>query len=287
MSIHDKLLFGKTGYETAVERIRAFCTSKRVLCAFSGGKDSQACYHLLEDSGVDFHAEYSVTRFEPPELIRFIRANYPDVTFRRAYKKSLIDEIKTRGLPNRWARWCCNPKHVKTEGYDIAVIGIRWDESAKRRESWRMFGYKQDKTAYLCPIVNWSTKDVWEFLGDRPHCSLYDEGFKRIGCVCCPLASNKIESDALRWPKTAAMLRKGADAFVQRMRERDFVTAAGKNCASWYASENPEGEYWNRWVKSGQTSKPADSFFEDQEGDCLFSGSGFSESDGNEESEVQ
>ena len=37
-------------------------------------------------------------------------------------------------------------------------------------------------------------QDVWEFLNDVvkvPHCSLYDEGWHRIGCIGCPMSSRK------------------------------------------------------------------------------------------------
>lgn len=46
----------------------------------------------------------------------------------------------------------------------------------------------------ISPIINWSEHDVWEFLNDVvsvPHCSLYDEGWKRIGCIGCPMSSRK------------------------------------------------------------------------------------------------
>lgn len=284
MSIHDKFLDGSTLYEKTLDRIRTFCDGKRVLCAFSGGKDSQACYHLLEDAGVTFHAEYSITRFEPPELLRFIRQHYPSVTFRRCYKKSLVDDIESNGLPNRWARWCCKAKHAKTAGYDLAVIGIRWEESPRRRDTWRMFGTKPDKTPYLCPICDWSTDDVWEYLADRPHCSLYDQGFHRIGCVCCPLSPASMAGEAVKWPKTAAMLKIGASKFVDKMRRQGFVTSTGKPCADWCKAASPEDEYFARWIATGQTQKPisADVMAED---DCLFAGTGFSEADGREDEE--
>lgn len=46
----------------------------------------------------------------------------------------------------------------------------------------------------ISPIINWSERDVWEFLNDVvsvPHCSLYDDGWKRIGCIGCPMSSRK------------------------------------------------------------------------------------------------
>lgn len=212
MSIHDRDLFtGRDKVQTAIERIRTFCDGKKTLVAFSGGKDSQVCYHLCEEAGIDFDAQYSITRFEPPELIEFIRENYPKVTFRRAYRMPLVDEIEMIGLPNRWFRWCCAAKHKKTEGYDIAVIGVRAAESSRRAANWRTFGQKKDRSYYVCPVFEWTDSDVWEYLNGRglPHCRLYDEGFKRIGCVCCPLAPTKMRSDAARWPKTAEMLYVG------------------------------------------------------------------------------
>lgn len=294
MSIFDRDLFsGLNKVETALERIRTFCASpKRVLIAFSGGKDSQVCYHLCEEIWRErerererFTAQYSVTRFEPPELISFIREHYPDVVWRRAYKKDLIHDIELHGLPNRWTRWCCQSKHLKTEGYDITIIGIRAFESAKRRDTWRMFGTKPNGENCLCPIIDWTDKDVWEYLDSRKieHCKLYDEGYDRIGCVMCPLISqSKRKKDLIRYPKTVAMLRKGANMYVERMRKQGFTTKTGKPCTDWCKAVSPEDEFWNRWAYTGQTAKNVKEMSGEDDSDqqCLFAGSGFSETDG-------
>jgi phosphoadenosine phosphosulfate reductase len=276
MSIHDPGLFGMSKHETAIERIRTFCEGQTVLCAFSGGKDSQCCYHLLEESGVEFHAEYSITRFEPPELMQFIRQHYPEVTFRRAFKRNLIADIEYHGLPNRWARWCCEAKHCKTDGYSMTLIGVRAEESANRKANWRMVGRTQQSgRSYLCPIIDWTTEDVWQYLGNRPHCSLYDEGQKRIGCVCCPLNPGHMKADAERWPKTAAVLRKGADAFIARMRSMGWTNKRGNPCPDWCEADNPEEEFWQRWLENGHTQH----ITEPEELPCLFEGTGFSNAD--------
>lgn len=49
------------------------------LC-FSGGKDSQVIYALAKMAGVKFHAYYNITTVDPPELVYFIRKEYPEVT---------------------------------------------------------------------------------------------------------------------------------------------------------------------------------------------------------------
>lgn len=262
---------------TAIKRIRQFCAGKRVLVAFSGGKDSQACYHLCKDAGVPFHAEMSVTRFEPPEQIAFIREHYPDCTFRRAYKMLLVDEIEYRGLPNRWARWCCDCKHVKTDGYDISLVGVRAQESPARRASWRMFGQKPDKTWYLCPVFDWTADDVWAYLNSRgiPHCSLYDEGFKRVGCVCCPLAATRKRRDWERWPKTARMLYLGFLKHWRKAEANGFLTSTGKkmHLAEWACPRDA----FVQWLRTGSVRKD----YKPEMGNipCVFEGTGFSEAD--------
>lgn len=53
--------------------------------------------------------------------------------------------------------------------------------------------YRTRKTL-VNPIIDWTDDEVWEFLNDIakvPHCCLYDEGFTRIGCIGCPMASDK------------------------------------------------------------------------------------------------
>ena len=284
MSIQDvDLIERKTKLDIAIARIKNFCKGKKTLVAFSGGKDSQVCYHLCKDAGIQFVAQYSITRFEPPELVRFIREHYPDVTFRRAYKRSLVEEIGYYGLPNRWFRWCCKAKHVKTPGFDITVVGVRAEESPRRKANWRTFGRKHDGEWYVCPIFDWTESDVWEYLNGKglPHCSLYDEGFRRIGCVCCPLATQHMRSDAERWPKTAAILYVGHLKNWQKAIINDGKTKTGRfyKMLEW---GNPRAAFDN-WLDTGMTIKKEAGGQDDEP--CLFAGTGFSESDGNNELE--
>lgn len=67
--------------------------------------------------------------------------------------------------------------------------------------------YRTRKTL-VNPIVDWDEEDVWDFLNDLgvKHCSLYDEGFKRLGCIGCPLSGSKhMIRDFERWPKYKEM----------------------------------------------------------------------------------
>lgn len=273
----------------AIALLHEHCDGKRVLCAFSGGKDSQCCYHLLKEAGIPFDAQYSITRFEPPELLAFIREHYPDCKFRRAYKRTLIEDIEKRGLPVMWSRWCCDAKHAKTPGYDVVVIGIRAHESAKRARNWSAHGVKHDGQRYLCPVISWTEGNVWDYLNSRhiQYCQLYDEGYRRIGCALCPLMPSMLAVSGARYPKFTEVMRIGAARFVDRMRAMGYITKNGKPCSDWCRASDPEAEYFSRWLETGQTNKSVEDLrrrkgdAETSDGSmCIFAGTGFAFSDG-------
>ena len=63
--------------------------------------------------------------------------------------------------------------------------------------------YRLEKTV-VNPIIDWTDEDVWEFIHeeDVPYCKLYDEGYKRLGCIGCPmLGGNKMEQELNKYPK--------------------------------------------------------------------------------------
>lgn len=99
--------------DLAIQRLRAFQPPEGYYVAFSGGKDSQCIYHLCKMAGVKFDAHYAITSADPPELIYFIRKNYPDVEFTRQYDKdgkpiTMWSLIASHALPpTRKARYCC------------------------------------------------------------------------------------------------------------------------------------------------------------------------------------
>lgn len=76
-------------------------------------------------------------------------------------------------------------------------------DNAEERRAVEMC-YRTRKTL-VNPIIDWTVDEVWEFLNDIakvPHCCLYDEGFKRIGCIGCPLASDSARKKEFeRFPK--------------------------------------------------------------------------------------
>lgn len=219
--------------------------------AFSGGKDSQALYHVAVLGGIKFKAHMNLTSVDPPEVIRFVKKQYPDVALTKPKDSIYNIAVKMGILPTMRTRWCCQEFKEMAGAGKVTLIGIRKQESTRRakrkeveisnhkfqgtleqlddyreeqnekrrkkrsqkRDGVNITNATDEKTLgcirgkeslLISPIIDWTESDVWEFLNNVvcvPHCELYDQGWHRIGCINCPMASHKqklIENE--RWP---------------------------------------------------------------------------------------
>ena len=77
----ENTLFGTTDkVAEAIQLLREHEPPEGYYLCFSGGKDSVVIYDLAVKAGVKFDAHHNVTTVEPPELMKFIRDHYPNVT---------------------------------------------------------------------------------------------------------------------------------------------------------------------------------------------------------------
>lgn len=143
--------------KTSIDRIKnfdpkAFSGKDSYYLAFSGGKDSVVCKALLDMAGVKYDAHYRVTSVDPPELVRFIKEQHPDVDRdvpryteygEGAYvgddmvgKPITMWNLIPKKLmpPTRLVRYCCD--FLKESGGDgrLTVTGVRWAESINRQK---------------------------------------------------------------------------------------------------------------------------------------------------------
>lgn len=101
--------------------------------------------------------------------------------------------------------------------------------------------YRTNKTI-INPIIDWTDDDIWEFIHMEhlPYCSLYDDGFTRLGCIGCPLAgADHQKRQFARWPY---MYRMYLHAFADMLEARK---RAGKDDAIWTSAEAVM-EWWLR-----------------------------------------
>ena len=229
----------------AIDRLRAFEPEEGYYLAFSGGKDSQCIYHLALEAGVKFDAHYNLTTVDPPELVRFIKDNYPNVKIHYP-KQTMWKLIEKKGFPNRWRRYCCSILKEGGGSGRIVVTGVRWAESIKRKNNRgvaEIFENKKEKILLndndqdrrlfencqlkgqriVNPIIDWLEEDVWEYLNSRKivHCKLYDEGHTRIGCIGCPLAGPETMKKHFEiWPKYKENYKRAIARFIPGYLER-------------------------------------------------------------------
>lgn len=94
------------------------------------------------------------------------------------------------------------------------------------------------------PIVDWSDDDVWEFLhhyGCKSN-PLYECGYKRIGCIGCPMASKHRYKEFNDYPKYKLNYIRAFDRMLERRKERGLGSKvewkSGKDVFKWWMGED-------------------------------------------------
>ena len=225
--------------QMAIERIKSFEPPEGYFLAFSGGKDSIVLYDLTMKAKVKFDAHYSLTTIDPPELVQFIKNEYPAViidkpkiSFWRLMEKNLFP-------PLRHQRYCC--KILKERGGEgrKTLLGLRWEESFNRSKR-QMVSYceKKDKHS-ISPIIDWTTADVWDYIrqNNLNYCNLYDRGYNRLGCIFCPnkIAKEK-QMDLQNFPTFAKTAIKTLDKIIQMRKEKGLEVSykTGEDFFYWW-----------------------------------------------------
>lgn len=96
------------------------------------------------------------------------------------------------------------------------------------------------------PIVDWTDKDVWEFLhyyGCKSN-PLYQCGQKRIGCIACPMQGySRMKEDFARYPEYRAAYVRAFDRMLKARLEAGLtnnnVWIDGEHVMKWWVGDNP------------------------------------------------
>ena len=228
-------------YDYSIEILRIAEPPEGYYLATSFGKDSIVAHRLCDEAGVKYDAHTNVTGIDPPELIYYGREHYPEVV-REPYKMSMWRLIeKKKALPMRISRFCCEVLKEDGGRGRTCVMGIRAEESARRKKTWaplatrnrdkdkvRMFDPDDIRESVqsctvrgkltVSPLYYWPDIVLWDFIRDRkmPYCKLYDEGFHRLGCVGCPMGKEKgRKKDFERWPKFKGAYARAVERAVE------------------------------------------------------------------------
>lgn len=257
---------------------------KPLIVTTSGGKDSSVCVELALRAGIDFELMHNHTTADAPETVRFLRSEFKrleDMGFPSdqiiinypVYKgkpTSMWDLIVQKLVPpTKWQRYCCAVLKEQGGKGRYITTGVRWAESIKRKKNRGIYeslekplskrvvlnNDNDDKRqlyetcslqhkAVCNPIVDWTDRDVWDFLADAkvPINPLYERGFSRVGCIGCPMAGTRWRQKQFAyWPGYQKLYLR---AFDRMLEER---AARGLSTANWATGE----DVFHWWMEDG------------------------------------
>lgn len=249
-----------------------------LVITYSGGKDSDVLLHLAGKSGIPYEVLHSLTTADAPETVWHVRDTFrrlelagvkctinahrtPDggnVTMWNLIPRKLMP-------PTRLARYCCAElKEGSGKGRWIAT-GVRWAESQKRKSRGIMETIHRNKakriilmddndesrmlmencqlkgTRTVNPIIDWSEADIWDYCaaeGIKMN-PLYACGWKRVGCIGCPMAGKHRMTELARYPKIKAAYIRAFDRMLAERQKRGLPNAwqTGVDVMHWWLED--------------------------------------------------
>lgn len=133
----------------------------------------------------------------------------------------------------------------------MITTGVRWAESVSRKNSRgvyeatakdkakrvilandnddrrKLFERCMQKRKSVCnPIIDWTDADVWDYIEAEkiPTNPLYECGFKRVGCIGCPMAGKSRTAEFARYPKFERLYVIAFGRILQERRKRELPT---------------------------------------------------------------
>ena len=102
---------------------------------------------------------------------------------------------------------------------------------------------KENKDLMCNPILEWTDKDVWEYIRENKlkYNPLYDVGWKRVGCVGCSMARSEQRRGFAEYPKYKEAYIRAFDRMLERRREKGLPIREewtdGEGVFRWWTQE--------------------------------------------------
>ncbi len=194
MNLQEKMSLTRKIFEQAL----GLSPAGSIFAAWTGGKDSTVLLHqwmvLLQerDPGAQVRALNLNTGYKFPEVLEFRdeMAWEWDIDLVVAGP----DSSAARELEGTSKVECCRTlkvkplqKAVKQQGVKVLLTGIRRDEHPSRENTPEVQEKKDPDYYQVNPIAHWTEMDIWSYimLKGLPYCSLYDAGYRSLGCMPC------------------------------------------------------------------------------------------------------
>ena len=182
--------------------------------------------------------------------------------------------------PTRVIRYCCAYLKETTTPHRLCALGVRAAESSKRQgrdtfgirgggtwirffsldhalevhqesqeiqdEAWDctlIKKMKENDDTIVNPIYEWSDSDIWDYIKQENMKvnPLYDRGYKRVGCIGCPLAGyRQIKKEFSDYPKYKQLYISAFDRMLKAREEKGKTGAwkSGEEVFDWWIGES-------------------------------------------------
>lgn len=209
-----------------------------LLLCYRGGKDSDVLLQLAINSGIDFEVLHNHTTIDAPETVYHIRNTFKKLELQGI--KCTIEKPTYKGErvtmwslipmkmfpPTRIVRYCCTVLKERGGRNRAIATGVRRAESIARSKRGIYEDYNSDKKKKIIlnndnddkrrwfercqkqaktiinPIVDWNDENIKDYIQSEKIDlnPLYCEGFRRVGCVGCPMAGKHRYVEFRRYP---------------------------------------------------------------------------------------
>ena len=237
---------------------------KPLVITYSGGKDSDTVLKLAQIAKIPFEVLHSHTTVDAPETVYHVRETFRELELAGikcdidyhvrtdGTRTTMWNLIQKKMMPpTRIVRYCCSELKEGGGNGRFIVTGVRWDESNARKktrgilevmaskrenkivlsndndEDRRLFETCQMKGKRVVnPIVDWTTRDVLDFCSENKVslCTLYANGWRRIGCVGCPMAGTSMRYNQFaQYPTYKKAYIAAFDRMIEERKRRDMM----------------------------------------------------------------
>jgi len=153
----------------------------------SGGKDSLVMMHMVISQANDipvFHWDYGryyVPQWIESETILQIESVTKNIIVKTSQRYNVYKRIRANIFYKDF--FGNTIKMLLESGYDLQFVGLRKEESLKRKRKINGCFIKNGKIDECYPLLNLTWKDIWAYIvsNDLPYLTIYDKYAKLLG----------------------------------------------------------------------------------------------------------